>query len=274
LPPMLTKYQSGERSFRLYFLLVRFLCTSKENEQQTIPNQLPFLRILTNNPKDHLGSASWITGITAQYVKHLCYLPFGEEWLNQRNTTIDYTSRYTFSGKERDSETGYSYFGARYYSSDYSIWLSVDPLSDKYPSMSPYMYCAGNRVMSKSTEQLIFATNTEYEQGKVAELTIFSHGYPDGVSLGGQTANEFEQNRANDQFYYYDLRELNASTIGQINTNNFTENATINFLGCKIGGGSKWEFGNSFAQIVADYMSVGRIVNIVLSLFRPIKAIS
>jgi len=82
---------------------------------------------------------------TAQYVQHLCYLPFGESFVDQRVTNYE-GSRYTFSGKERDSETGYSYFGARYYSSDYSIWLSVDPLSDKYPSMSPYMYCGGNPV--------------------------------------------------------------------------------------------------------------------------------
>ena len=43
-------------------------------------------------------------------------------------------------------ETGLSYFGARYYSSDLSIWLSVDPMADKYPSMSPYVYCANNPV--------------------------------------------------------------------------------------------------------------------------------
>ena len=55
-------------------------------------------------------------------------------------------SSYTFSAKERDSETGLSYFGSRYYSSDLSIWLSVDPMSDKYPSLSPYVYCADNPV--------------------------------------------------------------------------------------------------------------------------------
>ena len=52
-----------------------------------------------------------------------------------------------FTGKERDSETGFSYFGARYYDSDILTgWLSVDPLADKYPSLSPYAYCAWNPV--------------------------------------------------------------------------------------------------------------------------------
>jgi len=55
-------------------------------------------------------------------------------------------SSYAFSAKERDPETGLSYFGSRYYSSDLSIWLSVDPMSDKYASLSPYVYCANNPV--------------------------------------------------------------------------------------------------------------------------------
>ena len=55
-------------------------------------------------------------------------------------------SSYTFSAKEKDSETGLSYFGSRYYSSDLSVWLSVDPMASKYPSLSPYTYCADNPV--------------------------------------------------------------------------------------------------------------------------------
>ena len=51
---------------------------------------------------------------------------------------------YTFASKERDEESGLSYFGARYYSSDLSIWLSVDPMSDKYPYQSNYVYCSNN----------------------------------------------------------------------------------------------------------------------------------
>jgi RHS repeat-associated protein len=61
--------------------------------------------------------------------------------------TISWNAPYTFSAKEKDVETGYGYFGARYYDSGLSIWLSVDPMSDKYPSMSPYVYCANNPVM-------------------------------------------------------------------------------------------------------------------------------
>ena len=36
---------------------------------------------------------------------------------------------------------------ARHYNSALSIWLSVDPMSDKYPSLSPYTYCGNNPVI-------------------------------------------------------------------------------------------------------------------------------
>jgi RHS repeat-associated protein len=58
-----------------------------------------------------------------------------------------YQTPYKFSGKEKDEESGYSYFGARYYDSDLSVWLSVDPMAGKYPGISPYAYCANNPVM-------------------------------------------------------------------------------------------------------------------------------
>jgi RHS repeat-associated protein len=83
---------------------------------------------------DHLGSSSFITDTGGEAVKHLQYLPFGESFVSQTSTS--WQTRYTFSGKEKDVETGCSYFGARYYDSDLSVWLSVDPLADKYPHLS------------------------------------------------------------------------------------------------------------------------------------------
>ncbi|MBR0054576.1 MAG: hypothetical protein IJP65_04645 [Bacteroidales bacterium] len=35
---------------------------------------------------------------------------------------------------------------ARHYHPTLSIWLSVDPMADKYPGVSPYAYCANNPV--------------------------------------------------------------------------------------------------------------------------------
>ena len=37
----------------------------------------------------------------------------------------------------------------RHYNSDLSIWLSVDPMFDKYPGVSPYAYCGNNPVVLK-----------------------------------------------------------------------------------------------------------------------------
>ena len=79
-------------------------------------------------------------------------LPTEQSDMNQRITyTSSSSSRtlaemFTFSAKEKDAETGFSYFGSRYYNSDLSIWLSVDPQAAKYPSLSPYVYCADNPV--------------------------------------------------------------------------------------------------------------------------------
>ena len=75
---------------------------------------------------------------------------------------LKYRQKYphSFTGKERDSETGFSYFGARYYDSDLMTgWLSVDPMADKYPGLSPYAYCAWNpvRLVDPDGEEIIAA---------------------------------------------------------------------------------------------------------------------
>ena len=108
---------------------------------------------------DHLGSSSWITDANGEAVQHLEYLPWGEDLIDQKLSGFDGV-RYTFSAKEKDSETGLSYFGSRYYSSDLSVWLSVDPQASKYPSLSPYVYCANNpvRVVDPDGEEIVLET--------------------------------------------------------------------------------------------------------------------
>lgn len=73
-----------------------------------------------------------------------------------QNCTIPVSiSLPTFTGKERDEETGYGYFGTRYL--DYelmTIWLSVDPMADKYPSISPYAEVKGYHGADKHAVSL------------------------------------------------------------------------------------------------------------------------
>ena len=91
---------------------------------------------------DHLGTSNWITDTSGVAVQYLHYGPFGE--LLDEQSTTSYNERYRFTGKERDEESGYHYFGARYYTDHLGIWTSADPLLDKYPSISPYSYCSNN----------------------------------------------------------------------------------------------------------------------------------
>ena len=93
---------------------------------------------------DHLGSASWITNKYAEPEQYIHYAPYGELLANQQVNTYD--ERYKFTGKERDAETGYDYFGARFLSTQLGIWTRPDPLVDKYIYASPYMYCNGNPI--------------------------------------------------------------------------------------------------------------------------------
>ena len=93
---------------------------------------------------DHLGSASWITDRHAEPVQYIHYAPYGELLANQ--TPYGYDERYKFTGKERDAESGYDYFGARFLAQQLGIWITPDPLLDKYIFTSPYMYCNGNPV--------------------------------------------------------------------------------------------------------------------------------
>ncbi len=72
--------------------------------------------------------------------------PFGEEMVAQHAGGA-YTTRYKFNGKELDPQTGYYYYGARYYDPVISRWLNVDPLAEKYPGFSAYNFTLNNPVV-------------------------------------------------------------------------------------------------------------------------------
>ena len=57
-----------------------------------------------------------------------------------------YSTKYRFTGKEVDEETGLYYFGARYYDPRISLWYGVDPMTEKYPAWNPFNYTMNNPI--------------------------------------------------------------------------------------------------------------------------------
>ena len=98
--------------------------------------------------------------------------------------------RFVSTGKERDEETGYGYFGARYMDHELmTMWLSVDPMSDKYPDISPYAYCAWNpvNVVDPNGCDTIFSFTTKNKDGspnygnQIILAFVRSFGDPVGI---------------------------------------------------------------------------------------------
>ncbi|MBQ3946295.1 MAG: hypothetical protein II670_11920, partial [Alphaproteobacteria bacterium] len=108
-----------------------------------------------------------------------------------------------------DFETGYSYFGARYYDAGLSgLFFSVDPMADKYPSISPYAYCSWNPV--KLVDPNGEDDNPVYNyQGDYLGCT--SEGFTGKIIIYGGENDSFEELSADDfvnnnySAEYYDM---------------------------------------------------------------------
>ncbi|MBI2682252.1 MAG: RHS repeat-associated core domain-containing protein [Acidobacteriales bacterium] len=72
---------------------------------------------------DHLGSADVVTDAAGVIKEESDYYPYGGERVL---TDLLPKQNYKFTSKERDTESGLDYFGARYYSSRMGRWLTPD----------------------------------------------------------------------------------------------------------------------------------------------------
>ncbi|MDY3852539.1 MAG: RHS repeat-associated core domain-containing protein [Prevotella sp.] len=107
---------------------------------------------------DHLGNSTYITNLDAEVTQHIEYVPFGEVFIEElepwrksategkANSNNTWNTPYLFNAKEFDEETGLYYYRARYYDPRLSLWMSTDPLEEKYPNISSYDYCMNNPV--------------------------------------------------------------------------------------------------------------------------------
>ena len=114
-----------------------------EEYKPTMDSEEPENLVFFYHP-DHLGSTSYVTDADGNIAQHVEYIPYGEVFVEERNS--QFSTNYLFNAKELDNETGLYYYGARYLDPTGAMWLSVDPLFEKYAGMSSYNYCAGNPV--------------------------------------------------------------------------------------------------------------------------------
>ena len=101
--------------------------------------------------KDQIGSTRAVlsaVGNSLQNVQSTDYYPFGLAY----STNNLNKNKYLFSGKElQDASIGGTIlglydFGARQYDPVIGRWMSIDLLANKFPDVSPFVYCLNNPI--------------------------------------------------------------------------------------------------------------------------------
>ena len=100
---------------------------------------------------------------------------------------------YKFIGKETTGGAALVLydFGARYYTPSSPRWLSMDPLAEKYYSISPYAYCAGDPVNIVDLDGMDWYTYFDdsnekqiaYEDHSLSKQEMRAKGYVDHLGL-------------------------------------------------------------------------------------------
>ncbi len=118
-------------------------------ETQTIQNgnvvngPVPLQRYQLAN---HLGSSSVELDKDGALIAYEENHPYGTTSFQAGRSAAEVSlKRYRYSGKERDEETGFCYFGARYYACWLARWPTFDPKGVE-AGINPYVYVVNNPI--------------------------------------------------------------------------------------------------------------------------------
>ena len=134
---------------------------------------------------DHLGSVRAVADSDGNVLETYDYYPYGVEFPEGAAADADVVASvqsgvsdavaglgvsiqpYRFNGKESQEFAGLPYldYGARFYHPLSSRWTTMDPLSEKYYSVSPYAFCSGNPVNFVDVDGMdwyIFSSSGQY----------------------------------------------------------------------------------------------------------------
>ena len=99
------------------------------------------------NYTDHLGNVRlsyFNNGSGVEVLEENNYYPFGMKHEGYNPTVGNPAYKYSYNGKELQTESGMYDYGARFYMADIGRWGVVDPLAEKYRRWSPYNYVMNN----------------------------------------------------------------------------------------------------------------------------------
>ena len=95
---------------------------------------------------NHLGSSSIELDEAAGLISYEEYAPYGTTTFQTgRSANEVRAKRYRYSGKERDAESGFLYYGARYYAPWLGRWVSCDP-SGLAEGTNLYLFVSANPI--------------------------------------------------------------------------------------------------------------------------------
>jgi|GEM_PF-2403583 len=133
--------------------------------------------------KDHLGTVRVTVDEAGDMVGYDDYRPFGEQVSDRSGNQGNPDDVNKFTGKELDSELGLYYFGARYYDAEVGRWLGIDPLYNKFPSVSSYTYALNNPFLFFDPNGLFPVT--------VHTRTFAPYKWFGGLGFKGETQGRF-----------------------------------------------------------------------------------
>ena len=161
--------------------------------------------------KDHLGNNRLVTDATGTILQTNHYDPYGESLPD--GAAVDSGNPYKYSGKEYDDKALAYDFGARHYTSSIPRWTTMDPMAEKYYSISPYAYCAGNPISLFDLD------------GK--EIWIGLYQYRNGALYDGDRKVEDEELDDFSLQVLFSLRYISSASSGQTMVSNLEESEYV-----------------------------------------------
>lgn len=139
---------------------------------------------------DHLGSGRFELDGAANVITYEEYSPYGRSTYRAQSRGTRFSAkRYRFCGKELDEETGFYYYGARYYAAWLARWISPDPLGVA-AGVNPYEYSRGNPILLTDPSGLAPTPDPDMIPPDGAIVADLKTGWQDLQSLVKQSPNK------------------------------------------------------------------------------------